>query len=91
MERAHPDLVTSNMRKVLRRDKVLIDWSQNHPAKTTVGAYSVRGRARPTVSTPVTWAEVRRCLRDGDPSTLEFTTSEVQSRITKKGDLFAFS
>ena len=91
VERAHPDLVTSNMRKVLRRDKVLIDWSQNHPAKTTVGAYSVRGRARPTVSTPVTWAEVRRCLREGEPSALEFTTSEVQSRITQKGDLFAFS
>jgi DNA primase len=43
------------------------------------------------VSTPVTWAEVRRCLRDGDPSALEFTTAEVQSRITQKGDLFAFS
>ena len=34
--------MTANMRKSLRQGKVLIDWSQNHPAKTTVGAYSVR-------------------------------------------------
>jgi bifunctional non-homologous end joining protein LigD len=78
------------MRKALRRHKVLIDWSQNHPAKTTVGAYSVRGRPRPTVSTPVTWKEVRACLKSGDPSTLEFTTSDVVTRVKKSGDLFAF-
>ena len=90
LEHEHPDLVVSNMRKALRREKVLIDWSQNHAAKTTIGAYSVRGRTRPTVSTPVTWAEVRRCLKSGDPPTLEFTTAEVLARIKKKGDLFAF-
>jgi bifunctional non-homologous end joining protein LigD len=90
LEREHPELVTSNMRKTLRRDKILIDWSQNHPAKTTVGAYSVRARPSPTVSTPVTWDEVRSCLKSGDPSALEFTTSDVLARIKKRGDLFAF-
>lgn len=90
MEHEHPGLVTSNMRKALRRDKVLIDWSQNHPAKTTVGAYSVRARSLPTVSTPVTWKEVQDCLKSGDPSTLEFTTSDVLARVKKQGDLFAF-
>lgn len=90
MEHEHPGLVTSNMRKSLRRDKVLIDWSQNHPAKTTVGAYSVRARALPTVSTPVTWKEVRDCLKSGDSSTLEFTTSDVLARVKRHGDLFAF-
>ena len=88
LEHDHPDLVTSNMRKALRREKVLIDWSQNHPSKTTVGAYSVRGRSRPTVSTPVTWEEVRGCEKGGDPSTLEFTTSQVLTRVEKFGDLF---
>ena len=52
-------LVVSNMRKSLRRGRVLIDWSQNHSAKTTVAVYSVRAMAAPTVSTPVTPAEVR--------------------------------
>jgi bifunctional non-homologous end joining protein LigD len=90
LENEHPGLVTSNMRKTLRREKVLIDWSQNHPAKTTVGVYSVRARPRPTVSTPVTWKEVRSCLKSGQPSTLVFTTSDVLARVEKQGDLFAF-
>ena len=66
IERDHPELVTSNMRKSLRRGKILIDWSQNHPSKTTIGAYSIRGRALPTVSTPITWEEVLDCLQSGD-------------------------
>jgi bifunctional non-homologous end joining protein LigD len=90
LERQHPALITSNMKKTLRRHKVLIDWSQNHPAKTTIGAYSVRGRPRPSVSTPVTWEEVRHCLQSEDPSTLEFTTADVLARIDEQGDLFAF-
>jgi bifunctional non-homologous end joining protein LigD len=90
VERSHPDLVVSNMRKALRRNKILIDWSQNHQAKTTVGAYSVRGLSRPTVSTPVTWKEVRACLKSGDPGTLTFLPSDVVARVKKSGDLFAF-
>lgn len=90
LERSHPDLVTSVMRKVLRKDKVLIDWSQNHPAKTTVAAYSVRARSHPTVSTPVTWEEVRDCVKRGDPARLEFTSTEVVARVDQQGDLFAF-
>jgi bifunctional non-homologous end joining protein LigD len=88
LERAHPEEVVSNMRKSLRRGKVLIDWSQNHPAKTTVAAYSVRGRAEPTVSTPVTWDEVHRCAEHGDPAALVFTTSDVIARVEEMGDLF---
>ena len=38
------------------------------PAKTTVGVYSVRARPRPTVSTPVTWEEVRELPEE--PATL---------------------
>jgi bifunctional non-homologous end joining protein LigD len=90
LEHAHPDLIVSNMRKTLRKGKVLIDWSQNHRAKTTVAVYSVRARERPMVSTPVTWDEVRRCQEQGDRSVLEFTTGDVLERIEELGDLFAF-
>ena len=78
----------SNMRKSLRQSKILIDWSQNHPAKTTVAAYSVRARSEPTVSTPVTWDEVEVCHDRGDPGLSTFTTAEVLERI-EHGDLFA--
>ena len=36
LEREHPELVVSNMKKALRRGKVLVDWSQNNAAKTTI-------------------------------------------------------
>ncbi|MEU4666365.1 hypothetical protein AB0F91_00010 [Amycolatopsis sp. NPDC023774] len=45
--------------KDLRANKVFIDWSQNHVAKTTIAAYSLHGRDTPTASTPITWEEVR--------------------------------
>ena len=88
-ERAMPDLVVSNMRKDLRRGKVLVDWSQNHPAKTTVAAYSLRARPRPTVSTPVRWEEVADCERSGDAGRLVFEHESVLSRVEATGDLFA--
>jgi bifunctional non-homologous end joining protein LigD len=88
LEQAHPELVVSNMRKSLRRGKVLIDWSQNHPSKTTVAVYSVRGRAEPTVSTPVRWDEVHQCAEAGDPARLSFTTDDVMARVEEHGDLF---
>ncbi len=88
LERSHPELVVANMRKALRRGKVLIDWSQNHPAKTTVAVYSLRARGRPTVSTPVTWDEVERCADAEDPAALTFTAPEVLERVAARGDLF---
>ncbi len=84
-----PDLVTARMTKQLRPGKVLIDWSQNDAHKTTVSAYSVRARERPTVSAPVSWDEVERCREQGDAELLKFDTEEVLERIATQGDLFA--
>jgi bifunctional non-homologous end joining protein LigD len=89
VEKDHPGLVVTNMKKELRRRRVLIDWSQNHPAKTTVAAYSLRGGASPSVSAPVTWDEVRDCERSGDPDRLRFDAGDVLDRIERHGDLFA--
>jgi bifunctional non-homologous end joining protein LigD len=89
MEAEMPQLVVSNMRKELRKGKVLIDWSQNDQHKTTVAVYSLRGREEPTVSTPVTWREVHRVIRTGDPADLTFGAGEVVARVRKRGDLFA--
>ncbi|MDQ6650754.1 MAG: non-homologous end-joining DNA ligase [Actinomycetota bacterium] len=86
---AHPDLVVWQMTKALRPGKVLVDWSQNNGAKTTVSVYSMRARPRPTVSTPVTWEEVADCERAGDPDLLVFTTDDVLARVARVGDLFS--
>lgn len=53
-----PDLVVSRQARDLRPGRVLVDWSQNNPAKTTIVPWSLRGRERPTAATPVTWDEV---------------------------------
>ncbi len=89
LESEHKDLVVSNMRKSLRRGRVLIDWSQNHSAKTTVAVYSARAMPTPTVSTPVSPAEVQRCAAKGDPLLLRFETGDVLRRVDRDGDLFA--
>jgi bifunctional non-homologous end joining protein LigD len=86
LARDHPDLVVSNMRKDLRSGRVLLDWSQNNPAKTTVCVYSLRARAAPTVSTPVTWDEVAAA---GKPADLVFTAAQALDRVAAHGDLFA--
>ena len=86
LERSQPDLVVSRMTKTLRPGKVLVDWSQNNPAKTTVAAYSLRARPLPTVSAPVTWDEVARCRR---PEELRLSAPQVLERVARDGDLLA--
>ncbi len=82
----HPTLVVSVMAKALRAGKVLVDWSQNNAAKTTVSVYSLRARAQPSVSAPVTWAEIEAAASASD---LAFSPDDVLARVAADGDLFA--
>jgi bifunctional non-homologous end joining protein LigD len=81
-----PSRVTAVMARQRRKGKVFIDWSQNNAAKTTVASYSLRGRERPTVATPITWDEVRGCRR---PEDLVFTAHDLPDRLAAHGDLMA--
>ena len=85
LESEHPKLIVSTQKKELRKNKVLIDWSQNDEHKTTVSVYSLRARERPTVSTPLSWDEVEA----GDPVALVFEAEAVLARVEEHGDLFA--
>jgi bifunctional non-homologous end joining protein LigD len=89
LEKQTPDKVVSKMKKVERKGKVFVDWSQNHARKTTIAVYSLRARERPTVSTPVTWEEVERALDRADADLLVFEASDVLDRVDREGDLFA--
>jgi bifunctional non-homologous end joining protein LigD len=88
LERRHPDLVVSDMKKALRVGKIFMDWSQNDQYKTTICVYSLRARERPTVSTPVTWEEVEQCLKKQDPDLLTFPSDKTLARVDEHGDLF---
>ena len=81
LEAEHPDLVVSDMKKSLRGGKVLVDWSQNNGAKTTIAPYSLRGRAHPTVAAPRTWEEL------DDPGLRHLGFEEVLDRVARDGDL----
>ncbi|MFV2143350.1 ATP-dependent DNA ligase [Isoptericola sp. G70] len=83
LESAHPDLVVSDMKKSLRAGKVLVDWSQNNGAKTTIAPYSLRGREEPTVAAPRTWDEL------DDPDLRQLGHAEVLERLDRDGDLLA--
>jgi bifunctional non-homologous end joining protein LigD len=88
LQKEHPQLVTATMTKSRRSGKVFLDWSQNAGSKTTISPYSLRGRERPTVATPITWDEVE--AGSEDPLGLEqFRFEEVVERVAEHGDLFA--
>jgi bifunctional non-homologous end joining protein LigD len=89
LERSHPELVVSNMKKELRKNKVLVDWSQNDRHKTTVCVYSLRARERPTVATPLEWREVEAAVEADDADALVFESDQVLERVEEHGDLFA--
>ena len=89
LEKEDPSLVVSKQRKELRVGKVLVDWSQNVDSKTTVCVYSLRAKARPTVSMPVTWDEVAECAETGDIDAITFDAAAALERVERVGDLFA--
>ena len=83
----HPKLVVWKMTKSLRPGKVLLDWSQNTAAKTTIAPYSLRGKDAPFVAAPRTWQEVEAgAERPGRLEQLQM--DEVQRRVSRDGDLF---
>jgi bifunctional non-homologous end joining protein LigD len=88
LEREHPDLVTSNMSKAVRKGKVFVDWSQNDEHKTTICVYSLRAKEEPTVSTPVTWNEVENCLKKKNADLLRFRSDQALARVEKLVDIF---
>jgi len=89
LERAHPELVVSDMKKKLRQGKVLVDWNQNSETKTTICVYSLRAKEHPYVSMPLEWEEVEKCLKKKDASLIFFKAEAALKRVEKKGDLFS--
>jgi bifunctional non-homologous end joining protein LigD len=86
MTRAHPDLFVATMAKSARTERIYIDYLQNKAARNTVCAYSLRGKERPWVATPITWDEVAAA---DAPDALRFGPEDVLARVAEKGDLFA--
>ncbi|HEV7770533.1 MAG TPA: DNA ligase D [Solirubrobacterales bacterium] len=89
LEAKFPERIVSQMAKSRRSGRVLIDWSQNDPHKTTVSVYSLRARERPTVSTPLEWDELQGALAESAARLLVFDHEMALQRVEERGDLFA--
>ncbi|MGH7461101.1 MAG: non-homologous end-joining DNA ligase [Longimicrobiales bacterium] len=84
LESHAPGLVTATY-KVARRPsgRVLVDYNQNAWGRTLASIYSVRPTPRATVSTPVSWEEIRRGVTIDD-----FRMDNVPARLRELGDLW---
>jgi bifunctional non-homologous end joining protein LigD len=66
-----------------RGNKLYFDYLQLWKGRTMPAPYSVRATHQATVSTPLTWQEIKQGV---DPT--DFTVLTVPNRIKHKGDLF---
>jgi bifunctional non-homologous end joining protein LigD len=84
----NPDEVVDRQQRRLRAGRVLVDWLQNDPTRSTVAPYSLRAEGWPTVSAPVMWEEVERAARERRDDLLVFEPAAVLERLDRLGDLF---
>ncbi|MFZ1412478.1 MAG: non-homologous end-joining DNA ligase [Micropruina sp.] len=86
LEGRYPDMFVTTQVIAQRTNKILIDFMQNYAQRNTITSYSLRGRERPSVCTPVTWDEVAAATEGAG---LSFTSAEVLARVERHGDLAA--
>jgi len=86
MARAYPDFFIASMSVEQRAGRIYVDYNQNLAARNTISPYSLRGRERPSVATPLTWEEVGAVSGADD---LRFSPEEVLERVAEHGDLAA--
>jgi bifunctional non-homologous end joining protein LigD len=76
MAKAAPDRYVATLAKKARHGRILIDYLRNDRGSTAVGAYSTRGFAQATVSTPLTWDELSERIRSD-----HFTVGNLRNRL----------
>lgn len=80
----HPDLFTLERLKKDRGDRIYFDYLQHYGGKTLAAPYTPRAKPGGTVSTPLTWDEVRNNV-----SVKDYHLMNIVERLTQTGDLIA--
>lgn len=80
----HPRLFTIERLKKDRGDKIYFDYLQHYGGKTLAAPYTPRARQAASVSTPLTWEEVRQ-----SPSPSDYNLLNITDRLKERGDLLA--
>jgi bifunctional non-homologous end joining protein LigD len=86
LARGYPDFFVAAMSVQQRAGRIYVDYNQNLAGRNTIAPYSMRGRERPTVATPVTWDELGAVR---GPDDLRFSPEDVLARVARHGDLAA--
>lgn len=84
LARGYPDFFVATMSVAQRAGRIYVDYNQNLAARNTIAPYSLRGRERPSVATPVTWDEIGAV---STPDGLRFSPEQVLDRVREHGDL----
>ena len=74
--RRHPIVTSRRSPRSARHGRILIDYLRNDRGSTAVGAYSTRGFAQATVSTPLAWDELSERIRSD-----HFTVGNLRNRL----------
>lgn len=78
----YPNLFTLERLKKDRGDNIYFDYLQHWPGKTLSAPYTPRARIAASVSTPLTWDEVRAGVKPQD-----FHLLNIEKRLAVRGDL----
>ncbi|EFM11898.1 DNA polymerase LigD, polymerase domain protein [Paenibacillus curdlanolyticus YK9] len=82
LTQVHPELFTIERLKANRGDRIYIDYLQHYAGKTIAAPYTPRARMGATVSTPLTWEEIKGGARIAD-----FNLLTIEERLSSRGDL----
>ncbi len=84
LEDKYPKLFTTERRLKDRQGRYYVDYVQQAAGKSLAAPYTPRGRKEATISTPLTWEEVR-----GGADPRAFHLGSIGARLAEKGDLLA--
>ncbi len=79
----YPRLITIERLVQKRNNKLYFDYLQMWYGKTITSAYSPRATKNATISTPITWEELKKGIKPED-----FTLLNISERLRTKGDIF---
>lgn len=78
---SHSDLLTTEVRKDKRGDRIFLDYLRNSYGQTGIAPYTVRAKPGAPVATPVGWGELEDVY-----TSRQFNINNIFKRIEKKGD-----
>ena len=78
MSEKWPEKYTASSSKLLRKNKIFIDWMRNIKGATSISPYSVRAKNGARVSMPIAWSELGLIKPD------QITMNEAIKRLNKK-------